>query len=526
MSKHSSGPHRDQHRDPHFPAVHLRPPRHWVNDPNGLAFHDGHYHVYFQYNPHSARHDAMHWGHFRSRDLLRWELLPPALAPTPGGEDAEGVWSGNAVSHGGRLTAFYSAKRPDRWYQPVAAATSEDGGRTFTKRPGLLIPEPPEGLTLFRDPYVWREEDRWRMLVGAGLADGRGAAVHYASAGPEDLEHWEYRGVFLARAPQSLPGGGDTEEGWECAQYAPAGDGRGTLVISAWDPEEGARCAVAWPGREEGGAFAAGEPQRLDHGPDFYAPALLPAPDGRTLLWAWIWEARDEERVGAPSAWTDEAGWAGMLSLPRELSLGADGRVRQRPARELTALRGPRRISAAGQGPAALGRIAPAADLEVTLSGDAGMRLAGSADGREYLELRRDPDSGEVVADRDRASLDPRAKGGAWRLPAGDGDGATARLRILLDHSVAEIFTEDGRALTLRCYPVGGAAWSAHATGGAAWAVDAWDLDPPPVADLRPSPEIPAPRADTHRPRPATGRAGEPHSAAAPGRAPAAGEQP
>ncbi|MGW5665709.1 hypothetical protein ACWEWG_37750 [Streptomyces sp. NPDC003758] len=74
-------------------------------------------------------------------------------------------------------------------------------------------------------------------------------------------------------------------------------------------------------GREQDGEFqAAATPRLLDHGPDLYAPALLRAPDGRWLMWAWIWEARDEERVGAPSAWTDEVGWAGMLSLSRELT--------------------------------------------------------------------------------------------------------------------------------------------------------------------------------------------------------------
>lgn len=299
-------------RDPHFPAFHLRPPSNWVNDPNGLVFHDGHYHVFFQYNPHSARHAAMHWGHFRSADLVHWELLPIALSPTPGGADADGVWSGNAVTGlDGDLIAFYSAKRDDRWYQPVTAARSGDGGSTFAKRDGLLIAEPPAGTTMFRDPYVWRDGERWRMLVGAALDDGRGAALQYES---QDLEHWTYDGFFLARSPEPLPGGRDTEEGWECAQYAPLGDGRGAVLVSAWDPDEGALCTAAWPGHEQDGAFVAGAPQRLDHGPDFYAPALLPAPDGRMLMWAWIWEARDEERVGAPSDWTDEAGWAACLA--------------------------------------------------------------------------------------------------------------------------------------------------------------------------------------------------------------------
>ncbi|WP_171112811.1 MULTISPECIES: glycoside hydrolase family 32 protein [unclassified Streptomyces] len=466
----------------HFPAIHLRPPAHWINDPNGLVFHDGHYHVYFQYNPHSARHADMHWGHYRSPDLIHWELLPVALAPTPGGDDKDGVWSGSAVSHDGRLTAFYSARHNDRWHQPVTSAVSSDGGTTFTKRGRLLIPEAAEGTTMFRDPYVWKDGDRWRMLVGAALADGRGAALAYAS---DDLDDWSYEGVFLARPPHPLRDGRNTEEGWECAQYAAFPDGTGAVLAGAWDPQEGASCAIYWPGREQNGEFqAVATPHLLDHGPDFYAPALLRTPDGRWLMWAWIWEARDEERVGAPSTWTDEAGWAGMLSLPRELAPGTDGELVQRPARELLALRGERRIAAAGKAsaeqPADLGEVARATDLTVTLERGGRLRLLTSPDGIEYLDIVHHLVTGELVVDRDHASLDPRAKGGSWRIPS---EGPTATLRILLDHSVAEIFTASGRTLTVRFYPVGDGPWrvqmGATGVGSAAYTVGAWDLTPP-----------------------------------------------
>ncbi|MFF8844235.1 glycoside hydrolase family 32 protein [Streptomyces sp. NPDC015127] len=478
-------------RDPHFPALHLRPPRNWLNDPNGLVHHDGHYHVFFQYNPGSARHADMHWGHFRSRDLLDWELLPIALAPTPGGDDAGGVWSGNAVEADGALIAFYSARHPDRWDQPVTWAVSRDGGLTFTKHNQLLVPEPPAGTTMFRDPYVWRDGDRWRMLVGAALADGRGAAVQYSST---DLTGWTYQGVFLAGAPEPLPGEGTTGTGWECAQYAHFGDGRGVVLVSAWDADEGALCTVAWPGHEDGGAFVADSPQRLDHGPDFYAPALLPAPDGRWLMWAWIWEARDEERVGAPSEWTDEVGWAGMLSLPREVTLGPGGLLLQRPAREIERLRRDRRVGAQGkvraEQPVDLGEIGPACDITARLDAGGGLRLVTDTAGGEYLDIGRDPATGEVVVDRSHASLDPRAKGGCWRLPAEPGP---VDLRVVLDHSAAEVFTAAGRALTVRLYPVGGVPWRLQATAAdtapVPYAVEAWDLAGLRIHDKRPASE-------------------------------------
>jgi beta-fructofuranosidase len=123
---------------------------------------------------------------------------------------------------------FYSANRRGRCSQPVTTAESRDGGRTFRPRGGLLIPQPPDGCTMYRDPYVWRDGDGWRMLVGAALADGRGAALLYESP---DLETWTYQGPFCAAEPEPIGGTGLlTGEGWECPQYLPAAPGRGVLM--------------------------------------------------------------------------------------------------------------------------------------------------------------------------------------------------------------------------------------------------------------------------------------------------------
>ncbi|WP_329445599.1 glycoside hydrolase family 32 protein [Streptomyces canus] len=328
-------------RDPHYPVVHLRPPANWINDPNGLVFHDGHYHVFYQYNPHGATHANMHWGHFRSPDLLTWEPLPIALSPTPGGVDADGCFSGNAVSDGDRLVVFYSAHREDRspQHQPVTSAISHDDGTSFSPRGELLIPELPEDCTMYRDPYVWQNGDGWRMPVGAALADGRGAALLYDSP---DLETWTYRGPFAAREKEPISGTSlNTGEGWECPQYLPAASGPGALIISAWNLDDGPQCVEALIGEEHGDVFEAGPPVLVDHGPDCYAPALLPAPGNRWLLWGWSQEARDE-------AWTIADRWASVLTLPREIHVDDNGTLRQQPATELLALRGKHIIHSTG----------------------------------------------------------------------------------------------------------------------------------------------------------------------------------
>ncbi|MEU1191254.1 glycoside hydrolase family 32 protein [Streptomyces sp. NPDC005859] len=468
--------------DPHLPVAHLRPPRNWINDPNGLAFHDGHYHVCFQYNPYGPEHANMHWGHFRSPDLLTWEELPVALTPTPGGDDADGCFSGNAVSDGDRMVAFYSAFRTNSWAQPVTTAESWDNGRTWTPRGSLLIPDLPQGTTMYRDPYVWREGGRWRMLVGSALADGRAAALLYESS---DLEQWHYRGPFLDQAPQPLAPGADTGLGWECPQYLHGRDGRGALIVSAWDPALGPRRTVVYPGHEQEGRFLAGAPVLIDHGPDFYAPALLPAPDGRWLLWAWSWEARDQQ-------WVSAAGWAGLLTMPREVTLGEDGSVRQQPAAELLSLRDGRALTASGDtsGSAVLGTVDGSFDLTARLELHApatagGLRLVTSADGGEYLDIRIDPATGELVVDREHASLDPRAHGGTYRIPCPEAEtasGAAIELRLVVDRSVAELYLPSGRTLTLRFYPTGASPWriEAHAAGEGhmGYTVAAWNLRP------------------------------------------------
>ncbi|WP_033223146.1 glycoside hydrolase family 32 protein [Kitasatospora phosalacinea] len=460
--------------DPHLPAVHLRPPENWINDPNGLAFHDGHYHVFFQYNPHAPVHARVHWGHYRSPDLVTWEPQPIALTPTPGGYDADGCYSGNAVSDGSRLVAFYSAHRDDRWWQPVTSAESHDGGLTWTKRPDLLIPTPPDGATMYRDPYVWREGDRWRMLVGASVEGDRGAAFLYESA---DLEHWHHRGPFLTDDDGHAPGTGGWT-GWECPQYASFGE-RGALVVSLWDALGGPRDVRVYVGSESDGTFTPTGHHVLDHGPDFYAPALLPAPDGRWLLWGWSWEARD-------AAWSDEAGWAGTLTLPREVTLTPDGRVHQQPAREILQLRGPRTVHlperAAGPEGLDLGEVGPAFDLTARLRPSTrepgGLRLT-TAPG-EHLDITLDPAAGELVVDRDHASLDPRARPGRYRLPLPEGTdpGSAVDLRVVVDGSIVEVHLATGEALTLRCYPTGTPPWRLRTLGPVHLAVEAWNLVP------------------------------------------------
>src|SRR6476659_8036409 len=98
--------------DQHRPQYHYLPPSNWMNDPNGLIQWRGRYHLFYQYNPNGAVDGTIHWGHAASDDLVHWRGLPIALAPTPGGPDHDGVYSGCALDHDGVPTLMYTVVHP------------------------------------------------------------------------------------------------------------------------------------------------------------------------------------------------------------------------------------------------------------------------------------------------------------------------------------------------------------------------------------------------------------------------------
>lgn len=442
-----------------LPELHVVPPRGWLNDANGLTYTDGRFHVFYQSDPERFWFGRMQWGHASSTDLLHWETHPPALSPSGPGPDVDGCWSGCIVPTERGHTAVYTgvtALGGDRWVQKLCLAYSDDPGLVTWQKDGSNPQEieAPAGLSLtgFRDPSVWREDGAWRMVIGTGFSDGRGAVLSYRS---DDLRKWAFEGVLYDR-PASDREPLWTGRIWECPSLSSV-DGQHLLVFSVWDDTVAPTLhyAAAAAGRVEDGRLVPRHLQRFDWGPHCYAPAVMRHPDGRLLAWGWCWEALTEQG-------RQQQGWAGCLTLPRELSLDADGRLLSAPLRELGALRSrPVVVSAAqvqpGQ-PLALPASPPGPwELELALApaGAEGAELVilASPDDEERTVITFDFTAKWATVDTTSSSGWPEATGSTCGGPLDLVDGRL-ELRVVHDGSILEIFVGRYLSLTVRAYPL------------------------------------------------------------------------
>lgn len=317
--------------DAFYPLFHLAPPAGWMNDPNGLIFHQGMYHAFYQHHPFSENWGPMHWGHAVSKDMVNWQHLPVALAPGDD-DDRDGCFSGSAVDDNGILSLIYTGhvwlngEGNDSAIREVQClATSEDGIH-FTKQGVVLTP--PDNIMHFRDPKVWRENGCWWMVIGARDDSDCGQVLLYKG---KSLQQWELDRV-LAKADN------DTGYMWECPDFFPLGDEH-ILMCSpqgikaqGYDYQNLFQSGCLRGSWKPGQDFMISEGfTEMDHGHDFYAPQSFTAADGRRIVIAWMdmWESVMPSKA---------EGWAGCMTLPRELTL-RDGKVRMMPVEEVRTLR-------------------------------------------------------------------------------------------------------------------------------------------------------------------------------------------
>jgi beta-fructofuranosidase len=407
----------------------------------------------------------MSWGHASSADLVTWTDHPIALAPSPDGPDVDGCWSGCVRVVDGRPTAFFSgvAGLGHDHVETVCRAVGDDALDVWTKDPANPLIGPHDGspdLGDYRDPFVFRDGDVWRMLLATGTTapDGSPAGAVISFVSP-DLDHWSYAGIVLTRPAGHGPV--DTGPVWECPQLARI-DGLWVLIVSVQDvvPTPRPRNAVWFVGEFVDGVFGARTMGLVDHGDAFYAPAMLEEPSGRVLMWGWLQDP-------APLAIRERAGFVGAMSQPRELHV-RDGRLISHPVAELDAL-----WTSAGL---QLDRLALEAGSERPLEpiGSAfhlSMTVDTSADldgGVAAVRIRPTDDAAVSVivavdartAPAHLAVTTTRPDGGQRRhiasLPS-SGAGSVD-LRVDVDGPIVEVFADDGGVtLTVRADPAFGA---------------------------------------------------------------------
>lgn len=426
--------------DPHRPRYHFSPPNNWMNDPNGLIHWRGRYHLFYQHNPTAPHWGNIHWGHAASDDLIHWIDLPIALAPTAGGSDKDGCWSGVVIDHQGTPTLLYTGVFPEA----QCLATGSDDLITWEKYPANpVIAAPPNHLDVvgFRDPCVWQDNGYWYMTIGTGVRNMGGAVLLYRS---RDLLAWEYVSVLLAGDKAS------TGEMWECPAFFPLGN-KYVLMISLL----GRAGTVYFVGSFDGARFVPEIQAALDYGLYFFAPQTLLDAAGRRLMIGWIGEGRSD-------ATQHTAGWSGLQSIPRQLTLRSDGRLGITPVPELKTLRGRHSYtsnivldSAADHDlPDARGTcLELIAEFEPGAAEVFGLKLLCSPDGEEQTLIAYTPQSSQLVIDGSHSSIDAETQRDIQRGVLRLAPHETLKLHIFLDQSVIEVFANEYVCLTSRVYP-------------------------------------------------------------------------
>lgn len=317
-----------------YPQFHFASRAGWINDPNGLVFFQGEYHLFYQAAPQSLFWSEVSWGHATSADLIHWNHVSLALAPSESYDDDPrgGCFSGSPIVWDDKLWLFYTGCTygRDGFLQTQCMAWSEDGIHFHKSKLNPLICAP-KGVkrSMFRDPKVWRDtqNDCFFMVVGCEKDDGNAAALLYTST---DLFSWTYVNILFESR-------GEWGHMWECPNFFQI---ENRWVFSCSPMGAGLRTAVYFVGDfdAERGRFFPAISGAVDYGFDCYAGQEYLLPDGRHVMLSWAneWEWMPFFKDWGP---TYKDGWSGFFCFPREIQLLGDGTLAFPPIREIEQLR-------------------------------------------------------------------------------------------------------------------------------------------------------------------------------------------
>ncbi|GLX67580.1 glycoside hydrolase family 32 protein [Paenibacillus glycanilyticus] len=467
--------------DRYRPRYHFTAPRNWMNDPNGPFQLNGEYHLFYQHNPSKPEWGDIHWGHAVSRDLVNWTHLPYGLAPSHERGEIH-CYSGCAVVDGDEVKLFYTSigegdRNATTGAEQWMAHSSGRDLRSWHKpdiNPVLTLNLHGETYVQdWRDPYVWKETDGWRMILG-GIYEGKGVAMIYKS---EDLENWSFIGVFHQ----------GEEHIWECPHLFRFEEDKAVLFYS---PSGQVRYMT---GTINGDKLTDVQMHgTVDFGgmQGYYASTGFVDEAGRRILLGWSpEEARGKDFLV-------NLDWAGALALPRVVQLKPNGAIAMSPVPEIERLRGSHhmfqqlRVSSTK-----VDTDLHSTSFECLLEMDRDalgvqaiiVSLFASPCGREHTDVRLDLVSNKVTIDRSSSSLFPDVNKTPveGNLPQAEGS-EPVKLRIFADQSMIEVFVNDETCLTARVYPTleesNGLALQTSLSEAVISSMQAWEMK---AADIR-----------------------------------------
>ncbi|MCB2153796.1 glycoside hydrolase family 32 protein [bacterium] len=397
------------------PVYHVHSPANWMNDPNGPVYYKGWYHIFYQFNPFGDVWGNMHWGHARSRDLVSWEHLPIALGPDENYSE-EGVWSGSIVfDPDGRPMLFYTSIKNDRTpreYAEQMVAVPLDDDLIRWKRHSanpIMTPEIHNGLQVYewRDPAFFSVAGRQFCVLAGNIQkpDGkhRGVVTLYEATTP-DLLNWKYCGILFEHPDPNV-------HNIEVPCFFQVG---GKFILTITPPAVNEYYVGDF--NLESLTFKVETSSALDVSRNFFAPNVFLDSQGRRIMWAWV------------RGFDEGEGWNGVLALPRELRLCADGKLSMAPVAELSALRRNSR---------SFGRM--------VVDGAETFRGIASANQELLLEYDAPDDARIELATRDLSIVvdHPRKEllvGGTIYKFGAEERSSAMRLHVFVDRSVVEVY--------------------------------------------------------------------------------------
>ena len=423
-----------KNREQYRPVYHHTPAYGWMNDPNGMFYKDGVWHLYYQFNPYGSQWENMTWGHSTSTDLMHWKFEGKAVEPDAWGT----IFSGSAVvDHNntagfgnGSVVAMYTSAGEN---QTQSLAYSTDNGKTFTKYAGnpVITSNTPD----FRDPHMFWNEDikKWNMI----LAEGQHMNI-YSSA---DLKEWTLESQFGAEY-------GNHSGVWECPDLMKMRV-RGTdkykwMLICNINPggPSGGSATQYFVGDFDGKKFTCDTKPEvtkwMDYGKDHYATVTFDnAPDGRHVALAWMSNWQYANQVPTKQ-------YRSGNSIPRDLDLYEyDGDIYcgVTPSPEMTAAR-PKKATKS---------LSEACEMVVSLKGNATLTLS-NANG-EKVVMTYDEKNRSFSMDRTNSGLKDFSEDFA-AITSAPVHGKISKLRIFIDKSSIEVFDAEGRmAMTNLVFP-------------------------------------------------------------------------